>query len=150
MRKKAQIETMGLVMIVLVLALALVFALIFVTKQQPKINEQYLQTQANAALSSLLATHPEGCSTTLQQEMAACSTSQQPLCMQSCSQLEKLIPELLEKTLPNTPYQLSSQPETKFSTPKITCLNRFSSPEHFLTPEIIITLEICHKDTTKK
>src|SRR3989344_1739242 len=106
MKKKAQIETMGLVMIVLVLALALVFALVFFTNQQPKINEQYLQAQANAALSALLSTQPEGCSTTIQQELAACITSQQPLCMQSCSQLQKLIPELMEKTFPATPHQL--------------------------------------------
>lgn len=150
MKKKAQIESIGLVMIVIVLAIALVFALAFFTKQQPKLNEEYLQAQANAALSALLATQPEGCSTTFQQELAACATSQQPLCIASCQDLQKLLPELLTKALPTTPYQFSTTPESIFSTPKITCLNKFNSPEHFLSPEITITLELCYKDTTKK
>lgn len=148
--KKAQIETMGLVMIVIVLALALVFALAFFSSQQQQDNEQYVQVQANTALSAFLSTQIAGCPTTFQQELASCSTSHQPLCISSCKELQQLTQELLSRLLPAQQFQLSTHPDSPFSTKKITCLNRFSSPEHFLTQEISITLELCNKDATKE
>ena len=55
--KKAQMETMGLVIIVVILAFVLIFVLQIITKpEQNNLQDQYLQLQANNLRNMILKT----------------------------------------------------------------------------------------------
>lgn len=96
--RKAQVETFGLVIIVILLSFILIFALRFITKpKQTGLEEDYLQLQANNLRSVILKTNlcPE---TTIKEEIVNCQFNS-PDCSESCDLLWNAVEEIIEKSV---------------------------------------------------
>ena len=99
--KKAQIEIVGLVIIVVLIVFIAIFALSFIIKPKP-INDDILKVKANALRSSLLKTSLCG-GITVKDEIENCLDGFNE-CM-DCNQLKSEISNLLRDSLePNEKY----------------------------------------------
>ena len=92
--KKAQIETLGLVVIIIILAFALIFALQFILKNDSsKLNERYLQLNADNLRNTVLKTTINGNS--IKDEIVFCNNNQ------NCDELNLIIKEIIESSIKN-------------------------------------------------
>jgi len=95
---KAQIETMGLVMIVIILVFLALFSLPFIIKEKSKaLDENYLQLVSNNLRSSVLNTNICGAAT-VKEEILNCE-SDFPICLNDCSELPGFIRNVIDSSL---------------------------------------------------
>ena len=98
--KKGQIETMGLVIIVILLVFIAIFALSFMIKPKQE-SEDILKLKANALRSSLLKTNLcEG--VTVKDELESCNDYS--LCFDSCDYLEGEVVKIIKGSLEKEKY----------------------------------------------
>src|SRR3989344_4154924 len=97
--KKAQIETMGLVIIVVIIAFAFIFALQFINKNDNKLNERNLQLNADNLRSTILKTNINTCN--IKDEIISCNNFNTPICLENCEELNLIIKEIIEKSIEN-------------------------------------------------
>jgi|SRR3989344_5442805 len=99
--KKAQLETMGLVVIIVLLAFILIFVLqIMVNSESNSLNSRYLQLNADNLRSSILKTNV--CTEiSLRDEIISCNTFNNVQCnaLQNCNSLNNLIRKMIEDSL---------------------------------------------------
>jgi hypothetical protein len=96
--KKAQIEIMGLVIIVVLLVFIAVFSLPFIIKEKSKaLNEDYLQLYANNLRSVVLNTNLCD-SGNVMDEIISCYYGA-PICLEDCNDIEDKIREIIESSL---------------------------------------------------
>ena len=147
MSKKAQIESIGLILIIILIVLAIVFTLPLLLNNQDivSLNQQYLQLKADSTISVLLSTNPKDCSSNLEQELSNCLLENKPNCFQDCQELNERINEILKSSLQNQDYQLSTDKITIANQTKSACLNKISSARHFIAGETPISLVLCEK-----
>jgi len=95
---KAQIETMGLVMIVIILVFLAMFALPFIIKEESKaLDDNYLQLVSNNLRSSVLNTNICGAAT-VKEEVLNCEAGF-PVCLNDCSELGSVIGNIIDASL---------------------------------------------------
>ena len=143
---KGQIDAIGLAVIVIIIAMAVIFTLPFLTssKDIQSLNEQYTSLKADSTIAVLLSTTIENCTSNIKQELSSCLTQNKPICLSDCSEVTKLTTQLIELSLPkNSYYSLSTQPETEISVSKGTCQNKITSSRHFINQETSILFVIC-------
>lgn len=98
--KKAQVETVGLVVIVIIIAFSFIFALQFIIKSPDnKINERYLQLNADNLRSVILKTNVNQC--TIKDELISCNNYNTATCLQSCNDLNLVIQKIIENSIKN-------------------------------------------------
>jgi hypothetical protein len=96
--RKAQIETMGLVIIVIILVFAFVFALQFINKSNDnKLNERHLQLNADNLRSVILKTTINNCN--IKDEIINCNNFNQANCLESCDNLNLIIKGIIENSI---------------------------------------------------
>ena len=145
--KKAQIESIGLVLIVILIILAVIFTLPLLLNNQDiiSLNQQYLQLKADSTLSVLLAANPKECNSNLEKELSNCLLENKPACFQDCQELNQKIKEILEFSLQNQDYQLSTDKFAIINQTKSPCLNKITSTRHFIAGETPISLVLCER-----
>jgi len=95
---KAQIETMGLVIIVVILVFLSIFALPFIIKEKSKaLDDNYLQLVSNNLRSAVLNTNICG-SATVKEEILNCEAGY-PACLNDCSELTETIRNIIDSSL---------------------------------------------------
>ena len=142
--KKAQVETIGLVVIVALLAFILVFVLqISLQPKQNTLQSRYMQLNADNLRSSLLKTTL--CQdTNLREEILSCNDFSQPTCsnLNSCEDLENTIKTIIENSLNVTRNYKFEAGNILVS--KGTCKNTFTATQEPIpNSNIVIKLEIC-------
>jgi hypothetical protein len=98
--RKGQVETMGLVIIVILLIFIGIFALSFSIKDK-EINEDILTLKANSLRSSLLKTNI--CNITIKDEIGNCFYNR-PRCLDSCDSLNNVIDSIIKNSLEGEKY----------------------------------------------
>ena|SRR3989344_4670874 len=144
--KSGQVESIGLILIVVLIALAIIFTLPFLlnSPELQSLNQQYLRLKADSTLSALLATTITNCSLTISQELANCQLNSQPECMATCQQLHKEIQHLIETSTPKSmayEFLINNQPIA--NTSKANCQNKLQSAQHFLLDDTPVSIQIC-------
>jgi len=138
--KKAQTEIIGLVIIVIILSFALVFGLQFLNKQDNKIQERYLQLNADNLRSSLLKTNI--CNQiTIKDEIINCENGISS-CLENCQKFDEKIKELIELSTKNDYEFLINNKVIK----NRGCLNKdvfSSSIQPIASTEIKVSLRLC-------
>lgn len=95
---KGQIETMGLVIVVILLVFLAMFALPFIIKEKSKaLDDNYLQLVSNNLRSSVLNTNICGAAT-VKEEILNCEADF-PICLSDCSELPIFIRGILDNSL---------------------------------------------------
>ena len=138
--KKAQIEIVGLVIIVVILAFTLIFALQFAGKEDNKLNERYWQLNADNLRNAILKTTVSSCN--IKDEIINCNDFNQPVCLENCDKLNSIIKEIIEKSVKND-YELNAG-NIKLSNG--TCLNKdimTSSTQPCALTDIKVNLKLC-------
>ena len=98
--RKAQIETAGLVIIVIILAFTLIFALQFINKDKGnKLNENYLKLNADNLRSTILKTTINNCD--IKDEIINCNNFNQANCLENCDKLNSIIKEIIQASVKN-------------------------------------------------
>ena len=98
--RKAQIETVGLVIIVIILAFTLIFALQFINKDKGnKLNENYLKLNADNLRSTILKTTINNCD--IKDEIINCNNFNQAICLENCDKLNLIIKEIIQASVKN-------------------------------------------------
>ena len=98
--RKAQIETAGLVIIVIILAFTLIFALQFINKDKGnKLNENYLKLNADNLRSTILKTTINNCD--IKDEIINCNNFNQAICLENCDRLNSIIREIIQASVKN-------------------------------------------------
>ena len=97
---RGQIETVGLVVIVVMILVIGIFALSFAVKEKA-VNEDILTLKANALRSSLLKTSV--CNITIKDEIGNCIYNN-PQCFDSCNRLKEVVDEVIMSSLENENY----------------------------------------------
>ncbi|MEK6862627.1 MAG: hypothetical protein AABW57_00480 [Nanoarchaeota archaeon] len=98
--RKAQIETVGLVIIVIILAFTLIFALQFINKDKGnKLNENYLKLNADNLRSTILKTTINNCD--IKDEIINCNNFNQAICLENCDRLNSIIREIIQASVKN-------------------------------------------------
>ena len=144
--KKAQLETMGLVVIIVLLAFILIFVLqVMVNQESNSLNSRYLQLNADNLRSSILKTNVCG-NIDLRDEIVNCNTFNDVQCsnLQNCNELNILIRKMIEDSLNVTK-------KYKFTAGNILVEKNFnfckeiytSASEPIPLSDINITLAIC-------
>ena len=145
--KKAQVETFGLVIIVILLSFILIFALKFITKpKQSNLEENYLQLQANNLRSVILKTNlcPE---TMIKEEIINCQFND-PSCS-SCEFLEAKIKEIIEISIQsNVNYEFIVDDSNTGQLFKVSSQDPCTNPitavsEPFAGTNIKVSLKLC-------
>lgn len=138
--RKAQIETIGLVIIVVMLAFALIFALQFFNKEDNELNERHMQLNADNLRSVTLKTTINDCS--VKDEIINCNELNQPLCLKNCNELNSVVKEIIENSVKNN-YEFSAG-NIKISNG--TCLNKdviASNAQPLALTDIKVILKLC-------
>ena len=102
MKPKAQMEIMGLVVIVILLIMGLLFTVTFIILRPPSETAQIATTGviATSTLNSMLYTTTDCRDQSIQELIIDCNVYQKIQCgMSSCDYIKKTIPDLLNKTL---------------------------------------------------
>ena len=140
--KKAQIETMGLVIIVTLLAFILVFVLQINSKpNQNGINDHYLQLNADNLRSTILKTSL--CEdSNIKDELVSCNNFDRTSCETTCNELKDTIKLIIMNSLNTTRnYKFMAG---NFLLEKGTCKNVYASAsEPIPNSEVNIKLEVC-------
>lgn len=142
---KAQLESLGLVLIVLLLAVLLVFALPFILKSDNQKEDDALSLKADALRNVLLQTNL--CNKiTVKEEILNCEFDN-PKCLESCDDLEKSLDEMIESVLePNIIYEFRVEGLKAFKVGDgSSCLNTFSSASQPLSENNKVILALCEK-----
>jgi len=143
---KGQIESVGLVIIVIILVLAVVFTIPFLTDDSDiqSLNEQYLTLKADNTISVLLSTTLENCQKTIKEELSSCLTYQETSCFTSCDELQVTIDQILTSSMPkNTYYNVLVGNNKQLTISKGSCLNTITSSKHFINQETPIQISLC-------
>jgi len=98
--RKGQVETIGLVVIVILLIFIGIFALSFSIKEK-EVNEDILTLKANSLRSSLLKTTI--CNITIKEELGNC-VYDNPQCLDNCGSLNTLIGNIVSDSLEGEKY----------------------------------------------
>ncbi|MBI4159037.1 hypothetical protein HY500_02135 [Candidatus Woesearchaeota archaeon] len=139
---KGQLESLGLVLIVLLLAVLLVFALPFILKDDNKKEDLTLRLKADALRNVLLQTSlcPEA---SVKDEILNCEFSN-PKCLDSCNELEDKINEMIINVLePNIIYEFKVEGRSNIRIGEATCLNTFSSVSQPLRDNSKVIVRLC-------
>ena len=141
--KKAQVETIGLVIIVALLAFILVFVLQGLAKPiQDNLNLRYLQLNADNLRSVILKTNV--CELSIKDEIINCNNLNEVQCnnLQNCNELNNVIKEIIENSLNTTKnYKFKAG---NILVEKGTCRNVISSSsEPIPNNDINVVIEIC-------
>ena len=105
--KKSQIETMGLVIIVILIAFIFITSLFFITKPRASLNENYLKLNADNLRSTILKTNL--CQNiSIKDEIINCNSGFF-LCdnLNGCQDLNNVIKEIIESSVRNN-YEFSA------------------------------------------
>ena len=141
--KKAQMETMGLVIIVILLVFIAIFALPFIIKERSKaLDDNYMQLFSNNLRSVVLNTNICG-SATVKDEILNCKF-ESPVCL-SCSELGGVIGDIIEGSLGS----LEGKINYKFSVDGLeivegVCDEKIVSSKAFID-DIEVKLELCYR-----
>ena len=139
--KRAQTETVGLVIIIIIIAFSLIFALQFLTKSNDnKINEQYLKLNADNLRSVILKTTISSCN--IKDEIISCNNFNAANCLESCEKLNLVIKDIIEKSIRNN-YEFSAG---NINLKKGDCLNKnkqASSVQPFPETQITVSIKLC-------
>lgn len=139
--KKAQIETMGLVIIVIIIAFVFIFALQFINKNESnKLNERALQLNADNLRSVILKTNINSCN--IKDEIISCNNFNNAVCLENCEKLNLVIKEIIEKSVKNN-YEFSAG---KIKLNDKNCLNKdiiTSSIQPLALTDIKVNLKLC-------
>ena len=138
--KKAQIETMGLVIIVVIIAFAFIFALQFINKDDNKLNERHLQLNADNLRSTILKTNINTCN--IKDEIISCNNFNTPICLENCEELNLIIKEIIEKSIENN-YEFAAG---KIKLNNKNCFNKdviTSSIQPIALTDIKVSLKLC-------
>ena len=144
--KSGQVESIGLILIVVLIALAIIFTLPFLlnSPELQSLNQQYLRLKADSTISALLATTIANCSRTISQELTNCQLNSQPACMATCQQLHQKIQHLIETSTPKSmDYRFLINNHTITNTSKANCQNKLVSTQHFLLDDTPVSIQIC-------
>src|SRR3989344_906013 len=138
--KKAQTEALGLVIIVVILAFALIFALQFIGEDNNKVNERYLKLNADNLRSVILKTNINTCN--IKDEILNCNEINQPVCLENCNQLNFIIKNIIESSIKND-YEFFAG-DIKLN--RGNCLNKnilSSSVQPFPNSNINVSIRLC-------
>ena len=105
--KKSQIETIGLVIIVILIAFIFIISLFFITKPRASLNENYLKLNADNLRSTILKTNL--CQNiSIKDEIINCNSGFF-LCnnLNSCQDLNNVIKDIIENSVRNN-YEFSA------------------------------------------
>ncbi len=80
-----------------------------------------------------------------EQELSNCFLENKPECFQTCQELNEKINEILQLSLQNQNYHLSTDKIVIANQTKSACLNKISSARHFIAGETPISLVLCEK-----
>jgi|SRR3989344_4116134 len=149
--KKGQIESIGLVLIVIIIVLALVFTIPFLINNPDiqSLNQEYLQFKADSTISTLLSTNIEDCQSaqvTFKKELENCLLENQPVCFTSCQELNNKLQSLLDYSLPTQDYQLLMDSKPIIQKAKATqkeCPNKLFSTTHFIAGNSKLAIAVC-------
>lgn len=142
--KKAQVETMGLVIIVALLAFILVFVLQIIAKPSPSnLNTRYMQLNADNLRGSILKTTI--CEdVNVRDEILSCNDFNDVQCsnLQDCNELKNVIKTIIENSLNVTrSYEFKAG---EILLKKGTCANVYAAAsEPIPYSEINVMLSIC-------
>lgn len=142
--KKSQIDTFGLVMIVILLVFIAIFALPFIIKEKSvSLDEDYMQLVANNLRSVVLNTNVCDLAT-VKDEISNCLINS-PACLNDCGELNDIIKNIIENSLGS----LKGKVNYKFSFGDLEvknrdCVEKITSSKFFID-EIEIRLELCSR-----
>lgn len=140
--KKAQVETLGLVIIVAIIAFVFVIALIFTSKQQPSLNQDYLKLKADNLRSTISKTTI--CQdTNIRDEIVSCNDLSITQCENiNCNELENIIKKIIDDSLNLTNnYKFEAG---NILIKKEPCANIFTSTSELIPySNVNITLALC-------
>jgi len=139
--RKAQIETVGLVIIVIILAFTLIFALQFINKDKGnKLNENYLKLNADNLRSTILKTTINNCN--IKDEIINCNNFNQAICLENCDKLNLIIEEIIQASVKNN-YEFDAG---NIKLVNGSCLNKdiiTSSIQPLALTDIKVSLKLC-------
>ena len=139
--RKAQIETVGLVIIVIILAFTLIFALQFINKDKGnKLNENYLKLNADNLRSTILKTTINNCN--IKDEIINCNNFNQAICLENCDKLNLIIKEIIQASVKNN-YEFDAG---NIKLVNGSCLNKdiiTSSIQPLALTDIKVSLKLC-------
>lgn len=139
--RKAQIETVGLVIIVIILAFTLIFALQFINKDKGnKLNENYLKLNADNLRSTILKTTINNCD--IKDEIINCNNFNQAICLENCDKLNLIIKEIIQASVKNN-YEFNAG---NIKLVNGSCLNKdiiTSSIQPLALTDIKVSLKLC-------
>lgn len=140
--KKAQVETLGLVIIVAIIAFIFVIALIFASRQQPNLNQDYLKLKADNLRSTISKTTI--CQdTNIRDEIVSCNDLAITQCENiNCNELQNIIKKIIDDSLNLTNnYKFEAG---NILIKKEPCGNIFTSTSELVPySDINITLALC-------
>ncbi len=141
--KKAQTETIGLVVIVIILAFILIFALQFLTKDKGnELNERYSKLNADNLRSVILKTNL--CNdVNIKDEIISCNDFSFTRCQDfNCEKLNVIIKEIIQGSVKNNYEFLAGNIKLNNGT----CLNKdtiSSSTQPLALTDINVSLRLC-------
>jgi len=141
---KGQLESLGLVLIVLLLAVLLVFALPFILKSDNQKEDDTLRLKADALRNVLLQTDlcPD---VSVKEEILNCEFNN-PKCLESCDKLGSKVDEMIKTVLePNVIYEFRVDGRNAIKVGNVSCLNTFSSASQPLSENSKVILTLCEK-----
>jgi hypothetical protein len=138
--KKAQTEIIGLVIIVIILSFALIFGLQFLNKEDNKLQERYLQLNADNLRNAILKTNIcKGI--TIKDEIVNCENNIVS-CLENCQKLDDKIKEIVSLSVKNDYEFYINDKKIKDKG----CLNKdtlTSSTQPIALSEIKVSLKLC-------
>ncbi|AJF62624.1 MAG: hypothetical protein QT11_C0001G0481 [archaeon GW2011_AR20] len=139
--KKAQVETVGLVIIVIIITFALIFGLQFMTRDKGnELNERYLQLNADNMRSVIMKTTINNCN--IKDEIINYETFDDVACFDNEEELKLTIRQIIESSLKND-YGFSAG---KIDLKKGSCENKdtiTSSIQPLALTNIKVSLRLC-------
>ncbi|MBI2107077.1 hypothetical protein HYT57_03765 [Candidatus Woesearchaeota archaeon] len=142
---KGQLESLGLVLIVLLLAVLLIFSLPFILKNDNQKEDDSLRLRADALRNVLLQTSlcPDA---NVKEEILNCEFDN-PKCLDSCDKLGGKIEEMIGTILePNIIYEFKVEGLNSVKSGDSSgCLNTFSSASQPLSENSKVFLTLCEK-----
>ena len=139
--KKAQVETVGLVIIVIIITFALIFGLQFLTRDKGnELNERYLQLNADNMRSVIMKTTINNCN--IKDEIINYETFDDVTCFNNGEELKLTIKQIIESSLKND-YEFSAG---KIDLKKGNCENKdiiTSSIQPLALTNIKVSLRLC-------
>ena len=142
---KGQIESIGLVMVVVLIVLLMVIALPFILKEGEEKDDGLLSLKADSLRNSVLGySRCEGVS--VKEEIINCEFDS-PECPRTCEELGKEIEEMINSVLePNIIYEFNVESSNPVKIGDSEgCLNKFSSAPQPLSRSVRVKVDLCRK-----